>query len=589
MCTTLSSIQWCMNLCYIVGRLHRRPRNADQLQVSNMAQNPNFGGQQQPHLNAQYTRTPNQQPTGASQHDYQQAPQQTYYSGQLQQSAYQNLSRSSVSSPTPQLAPDTQPQQQDVYQSSNQTPIYASTQQLAQNTQLQHQPSYQQSQHVSNQGYNSGSMSQPWTQPSSNTEWQNATQSVTTTTTTTTTTKSSKQRQASQLQQSASYASSDFSSPMQQAPQPPPVQHQQTIDYTQLMQSGSQQHQPPQQQHLMNYSQFTQNVTPQQPLLPQPLQQQQTVNYNQFTQNVAPQQQQQTVNYSHFMKNTSQQQRQPQPQPQQTSNYSQLMQPIPQTQTSPVDFSRLIQTGPPPPLLPQPEVSRAPPVLQAPKPTSKSQAPSSTTKKTMMTAKKTSVVGGSSRQEAAEQGDYELCRFDRDVSRRLQRIEGGICPVGYDYYATRQGYLCGGGSHFYSHEDVEAMLKYGRHPECENVNVPIQGSGHRLVTPPPGNGNGSGDEPAFWTAKEQLAELILPLAHLRDPKKRRAFIAAHRHGFHNRFGFGYKDLPEDVLGGGSGGGPPGGFGGGLGGGPRSGFGSSRHGGGRGLFGDGQRR
>lgn len=90
--------------------------------------------------------------------------------------------------------------------------------------------------------------------------------------------------------------------------------------------------------------------------------------------------------------------------------------------------------------------------------------------------------------------------------------------MGWDYYATRQGYLCGGGHHFFSHEDVEAMLKHGRPPRVEEVNGCIY---DREITPPPGNGNGSGTEPAFWTAEQQLAEGLYPSARLRDKKNRR--------------------------------------------------------------------
>ena len=48
---------------------------------------------------------------------------------------------------------------------------------------------------------------------------------------------------------------------------------------------------------------------------------------------------------------------------------------------------------------------------------------------------------------------------------------GGTCPQGFDLYAAREGYLCGGGHHFVEYEEVEKMLKYGRCPRLENVNM----------------------------------------------------------------------------------------------------------------------
>lgn len=71
---------------------------------------------------------------------------------------------------------------------------------------------------------------------------------------------------------------------------------------------------------------------------------------------------------------------------------------------------------------------------------------------------------------------------------------GVTCPQGFDLYAAREGYLCSGGHHFVEYEEVEKMLKYGWCPRLENVNMNTH---HRKVTPPPGDGNGSGEEPAF--------------------------------------------------------------------------------------------
>ena len=188
-------------------------------------------------------------------------------------------------------------------------------------------------------------------------------------------------------------------------------------------------------------------------------------------------QQQQVTPYS----NTMQSEHQQQTMPPSATDYSRLMQNNPQPTQNTVNFSQLMQTAPPP----QPQVSQAPPVIQAPS--------NNQTTKTSTTA----TVDSTSRQKAAESGEAALRRFDRDVSNRLkQSTFGGICPMGWDYYATRQGYICGGSNHYVSHQDVEAMLACGRSPRIEFANGPL---GTRVVTPPPATGqlDGSGRMPVW--------------------------------------------------------------------------------------------
>ena len=70
--------------------------------------------------------------------------------------------------------------------------------------------------------------------------------------------------------------------------------------------------------------------------------------------------------------------------------------------------------------------------------------------------------------------------------------------MGWDYHATRQGYLCGGTNHFVSHDHVEGLLSHGRPPYIEIVNGP---SYTRLVTPPPATGQMDAcGELAVWEA-----------------------------------------------------------------------------------------
>ena len=323
---------------------------------------------------------------------------------------------------------------------------------------MQQMPTQQVQQQPSHQYYNQGVGSKistnsatvgPWAQNQPSSQWQTATNNATTTTTTTTTTtKSSKETQASQPHQATSFAAL-----MQQAPpQPQPLQQHQAYNYSQTMQTGNQQ---------------------QTPVPPAP-------------------------DFSQLMQNTSLQ-------TQNTTDFSQLMQNNPPPTQSTVDFSQLIQTAPAPPPPPQPQVSQAPPVVQTPVAPQKAKLSNNTSNSTNKTSttSTTTVVGSSSRQKAAEKGKTELRRFDHQVSEQLKRSYDGVCPMGFDYYAARQGYICGGGSHFFQHDEVEAMLKYGRAPRLESVNcAPYL----RMVTPPPGNGDGSGLEPLFWNAK-QLAEV----------------------------------------------------------------------------------
>jgi hypothetical protein len=379
------------------------------LYIIDRKMDPNLNGQQwqqqYPAPNQQYAQPLQQQPIGVQRYDYSSAAQQTYYESQYAQQG------------------GSQPSYQGLMQ---QVPA----QQSLPNAQLQQQQSYQ---HYY-QGHSSVNPARSvpagqWTQTQPNAQWQTATNNATTTTTTTTTTtKPTKETQASQAQHATPSTAFDFSSLMQQLPPQQATQQQQSVNYSQTVQSGNQQQ-----------------------TLPSP----------------AP-------------------------------DFSRFMQKNPPPTQNTVDFSQLLQTAPPP----QPQVSQAPPVVQMStpqKPQSSKQASRSTDKSTNKptTTTTTTVIGSSSRQEAAKQGKTELRRFDQDISNRLKQFAGSVlCPMGFDYYATRQGYLCGGGTHFFSHESMEAMLKYGQVPELEDVNDDVY---DRQVTPPLDERGWAGRERPVWT------------------------------------------------------------------------------------------
>jgi hypothetical protein len=212
-------------------------------------------------------------------------------------------------------------------------------------------------------------------------------------------------------------------------------------------------------------------------------------------------------------------QQQQQVQHQTSIDFSQLMQTAPPAQPQPqpqpaIDFSSLMQSAPPPPPPPaQQKIDFSQLMQAAPQPSASTQGASSSSN--TQTTSITSTTGGASRQQAATQGAANLRQFDQDVSVKLKRMVGGTCPMGFDFYAVREGYLCGGGNHFVEYAEVEAMLKYNICPRLKPVN---QGQFLRAVTPPPGNGDGSGNEPAFWTVEQQVDAGVYPYALLKDPK-----------------------------------------------------------------------
>jgi len=346
--------------------------------------------------------------------------------------------------------------QQNTAQPINQPPMQFGTSQKPQNL-LQRQPTYQTYQQAMVPAGTPAQVTSNWNQQmqsaqvTPNLPAQTATNTATSMTTTTTTKKTTKLKQAFQGQKEPSAAPS--------AP-----------DFLSLMK------QPPQQQQT---------------------------------------QQQASINFSHLMQAAPP--AQPKPQPQSTMDFSQLMQsappPPPPTQQRP-DFLSLMRDAPPPAPPTRPEFLQL--MKDAPKPAASAQgASSSSNAQATTTTSTTETVGSASRQRAATQGASNLRQFDKDVSVKLKLMVGGTCPQGFDVYAVRQGYLCGGGSHFVHHDEVEAMLKYGVCPRLEDVNG---GPPFRAVTPPPGNGDGSGGEPAFWTAEEQIDAGLYPFADLKDPK-----------------------------------------------------------------------
>ena len=156
------------------------------------------------------------------------------------------------------------------------------------------------------------------------------------------------------------------------------------------------------------------------------------------------------------------------PQPTPAINYMQLLQqPAPQAPQPPIDYTQLQQQP-----KPQPPIDYTP--LQKVNNTSAvTETNITTTTKTTDQSARVAEEGGRARQKAVAKGEAALRRFDETVQEMLMSASTSACPVGFIYYRVEDGYLCGGGHHFVSHDDVDAMLTFGIPPRIEHVNSPL--------------------------------------------------------------------------------------------------------------------
>lgn len=169
---------------------------------------------------------------------------------------------------------------------------------------------------------------------------------------------------------------------------------------------------------------------------------------------------------------------QPANQLQSSIDYTQLQLQLPSTQPQPtVDYTKLIQT-----------------------PSSQQNSNTTTTSTNTLLEQ-----GGQARQSAAAKGDAELRRFDKTVQEMLMSASSSACPFGFKYYRGPDGYLCGGGSHYVSHGDVDAMVMFGRPPFIEVVNDLAIGC--RPIAPPADGWH----EPMHWTPARRLANDMPPM------------------------------------------------------------------------------
>lgn len=107
---------------------------------------------------------------------------------------------------------------------------------------------------------------------------------------------------------------------------------------------------------------------------------------------------------------------------------------------------------------------------------SKTNTPVTTSHNNTTTTKTTKVekypganAGGKAREAAEAKGEKELQRFEKKVQTLIRTM--GVCPMQIRWYNTHEGYLCGAGTHFIDHRDIDmAFERPGRLPQVTIVN-----------------------------------------------------------------------------------------------------------------------
>lgn len=152
------------------------------------------------------------------------------------------------------------------------------------------------------------------------------------------------------------------------------------------------------------------------------------------------------------------------------------------------------------------------------KETKKETKKESQSKTTTTTKTETKVCGSKARREAAAKGSQHLAEFDQTVQLLLMQASQSACPMGFRYYHTKTsgGYLCGGGSHFVSDEEVDALIQ-GQIalPYIEVVNS----LGFRSIAPPKEGWH----EPMHWDVPTRVANGMPPMPLKHDGKKHRGY------------------------------------------------------------------
>jgi hypothetical protein len=160
---------------------------------------------------------------------------------------------------------------------------------------------------------------------------------------------------------------------------------------------------------------------------------------------------------------------------------------IPQTSLQPpqIDFTQLLQSPPEPQPVLQNDFSQL--MQAAPLVNTSSDVVTSTTTRTE--TYKGANAGGEARKQAEAKGEQEVQRFEEKVQKLIRRI--GTCPLQERWYNSVDGYICGAGTHFLYHEDIDKAFKQPGWIPCVTwVNTlddpEARGSGtwHRQHPPP---------------------------------------------------------------------------------------------------------
>ena len=82
-----------------------------------------------------------------------------------------------------------------------------------------------------------------------------------------------------------------------------------------------------------------------------------------------------------------------------------------------------------------------------------------------------SAESGQHRRQAIQEGADSVQRFDQRIQVALRSL--GICPRAYYWYPTSDGFLCGGGNHFFPDTEIDKLLNVPYYmPRVKAVNCP---------------------------------------------------------------------------------------------------------------------
>ncbi|KAI7216819.1 hypothetical protein KC333_g4620 [Hortaea werneckii] len=114
--------------------------------------------------------------------------------------------------------------------------------------------------------------------------------------------------------------------------------------------------------------------------------------------------------------------------------------------------------------------------------------------------------GGETRRKAEAQGPEAVAQYERTVIQLLAYSVN--CPVGFNWFNMRGGYICGGGTHWMSHKAIDDYFRgVDPTPRVESLNFFLGGLGVRATVHAPADlGQGvRGPYAGHWAFMQALA------------------------------------------------------------------------------------